>query len=90
MNRVLAAAFGSLVMLAAEAAYGQEPDSAAADPGYVFGTGAGADGSARDEPQSPRLFTIGSLDVRIWAPVEAHYNGAANRDPAGEPFWDKG
>jgi hypothetical protein len=90
MNRVFAVAFGGLVMLAAVAAYGQEPNSPAADPGYVFGTGHGADGSARNELQSPPLFTIGGLDGHIWAPVEPHYNGAANRDPAAERFWNGG
>ena len=90
MNRVLAVAFGGLVMLAAVAAYGQEPNSPDADPGCVFGIGPGADGSAQDEPQSPPLFALGGLDVRIWAPVEPHYNGAANRDSAGEQFWNGG
>jgi hypothetical protein len=90
MNRVLAVAFGGLVMLVAAAAYGQEPNSPAADPGYVFGIGPGAGGSAQDELPSPPLFTIGGLDVRMWAPVEPHYNGAANRDPAAEPFWNGG
>ena len=90
MNRVLAVAFGGLVMLAAVTAYGQEPNSPAAAPGYVFGIGHGADGSAQDQPQSPPLFTIGGLDGRIWAPVEPHYNGTANRDPAAEPFWNGG
>jgi hypothetical protein len=90
MNRSLAVAFGGLVMLAAAAAFGQEAGSPTADPGYVYGIGPGADGSARDEPQSSPLFTIGGLDVQIWAPVEPHYNGAASRDPAGEPFWNGG
>jgi len=90
MNRALAVAFGGLVMLAAVAAYGQETNSPISDPGYVFGTGPGADDAARGEPQSPPLFAIGGLEVRIWAPMEPPYNGAANRDPAGELFWNGG
>jgi len=90
MNRNLAVAFGGLVILAAAAAYGQEPNSPAADTSNVFGAGSAADGSAWEEPQSPTLFTIGGLDVHIWTPVEPHYNGEADRDPAGEPFWNAG
>jgi hypothetical protein len=60
--------------------------SLAADTGHVFGIGP----SAQDEPQSSTLFTIGGLDLHIWAPVEPHYNGEANRDPAGEPLWTPG
>jgi hypothetical protein len=90
MNRIIAVAFGGLAVVAASMAHGQERSSLAPDAGYVFGVGLTADGSARDEPRSAPLFTIGSLPVRVWAPVEPHYNGDANRDPAAESLWGPG
>jgi hypothetical protein len=89
MNSKIAVAFGGLIVLAASAAYGQALNSFAADTGYVTGLGYAADGSARHEPSSP-LFAIDGLDVHIWAPLEPHYNGEADRDPAAEPLWNAG
>jgi hypothetical protein len=87
MNRTIAVALGGFVVLAASAAYGQERRSPVVEAGHLFTAGPSADSSARDEPRSPSLFTIGGLDVHVWAPVEPHYNGAANRDPAAQSFW---
>ena len=89
MNRTIAVAFGGFAVIAASAAYGQERSSPAIDASQVFGARPSADGSTRDEPRSP-LFTIGGLDVRVWTPVEPHYNGEANRDPAAESLWGAG
>ena len=74
--------------MAASTAHGQERSSLTSDKGYPFGVGSAADGSARDEPRSPPLFTLGGLKVRVWAPVEPSYNGDADHDPAGEVLWD--
>ena len=90
MNRIIAVAFGGLAVVAASTAHGQERSSLTPDAGYVFGVGPAADGSGRDEPRSPPLFTLGGVDVRVWAPVEPHYSGDANRDPAAEPLWGAG
>ena len=90
MNPMITVAFGGLAVLAASTAYGQERNSSSIDTGYVFGAGPAADGSARNEPGSPPLFTIGGVDVRVWAPVEPHYNGEANRDPTEESLWGPG
>jgi hypothetical protein len=87
MNPMIAVAFGGFALLAAATAHGQEQNTPALDPGYVYGAGAAAEGSTRDEPRSPPLFTIGGLDVRVWAPVQPHYNGENNRDPAAEALW---
>jgi hypothetical protein len=48
--------------------------------------GQGVVGSPPGEPQSSPLFTFGGLNVRVWAPVEPHYNVDANRNLAGEPL----
>jgi hypothetical protein len=90
MNPMITVAFGGLAVLAASTAFGQERSSSAVDTGYVFGAGPVADGFARDESQSPPLFTIGGVGVRVWAPMEPHYNGEANRDPAAESLWGPG
>jgi ABC-type glycerol-3-phosphate transport system substrate-binding protein len=34
------------------------------------------------------LFTIGHLEVHVWAPVEPHYDANMNRTIAGDPPWD--
>jgi hypothetical protein len=87
MNPIMAVAFGGLAVLAASNASGQERGSPIPDTGQAYGIGSAADGAARDEPRSRPLFTVGGLDVRVWAPVEPHYNGDANRDPAAESLW---
>jgi hypothetical protein len=90
MNVILTAALGGLAMVAASAAFGQERSSLAPDTGYELGTEPGANGSAQGEPRTFPLFTLGDLDVRVWTPLEPHYNAEANRDPAAEPFWGAG
>jgi hypothetical protein len=90
MNPMITAAFGGFVVLAASTAYGQERSSPAVDTDDVFGAGVVANGSLRDEPGSSPLFTIGGMGVRVWAPVEPHYNGEANRDPTAESLWGPG
>jgi hypothetical protein len=87
MSPMITVAFGGLAVLAASTVHAQERNSSAAGTGYVFGAGPVADGSARDESRSPPVFTIGGLDVHVWAPVEPHYNGEANRDPTAESLW---
>jgi hypothetical protein len=90
MNRILAIACGGLAVVVASNAHGQARSSPPPVPGYVAGVGSSADGSVRSEPRPTPMFTFGDLDVHIWAPVEPPYNGDANRDPAGVPFWSAG
>ena len=90
MNRTIAIALVGFAVVAASTAYGQEePGSPIVGESHVFGAGLSGDGSALDQSPSP-LLTIGGLDVRVWAPMEPHYNGEANRDPAAEPLWGAG
>jgi hypothetical protein len=86
MNPIMTFAFGSLALLAASGAYAQQRNSPAAGASYVFGAGPTSGGSP-DAPGSSPLFTIGGVGVHVWAPVEPHYNGEANRDPAAESLW---
>jgi hypothetical protein len=76
--------------MVASAANGQERRSPLPDTGQALGIGSTADGAAQDEPQSRPLFTVGNLDIRVWAPVKLHYNPDANRNLAGEPPWTRG
>ena len=39
-------------------------------------------------PQSRPLFTIGKLEVHIWAPMEPYYDANMNRTAAENPIWD--
>ncbi|MEA2743898.1 MAG: hypothetical protein QOG25_2269 [Acetobacteraceae bacterium] len=90
MHPIMAVALGGLAVMAASNANGQEPGPPIPDTSHAYGIGSTADDAARDEPRSPPLFTVGGLDVRVWAPVEPHYNSGANRDPAAESLWHAG
>ena len=54
--------------------------------------------SAQDQPHSvsggalemPPLFTIGRVEVRVWAPVPPPYNVEANGDLATRYLWGMG
>jgi hypothetical protein len=90
MHPIMAVALSGLAVMVASTANSQERSSPMPDTGHAYGIGSAADGAARDEPRSPPLFTAGGLEVHVWAPVEPHYNGDANRDPAAEPLWHAG
>jgi hypothetical protein len=90
MNRILTLAFGGIALVAASTAYGQEPGSQIPNAGYMFGLGPDVNGSGQSEQRSLPLFTLGELDIHVWAPMQPHYNANANRDPAAEPFWNGG
>jgi hypothetical protein len=87
MHPIMAVALGGLAVMVASTANSQERNSPMPYTGQAYGTGSAADGAARDEPPSRPLFTVGGLDVHVWAPAEPHYNGDADRDPAAEPLW---
>jgi hypothetical protein len=38
----------------------------------------------------PPLFTFDGIEVRAWAPVQAHYSAQANRNLAALPIWNAG
>ena len=40
--------------------------------------------------QSRPLFTIGGLEVHVWAPLEAPYNAKMNRSGVEDPLWSQG
>jgi hypothetical protein len=90
MHPIMAVVFGGLAVVVVSTANGQERRSPMPGTGHAFGIGSAADGAAQDEPQSCALFTVGNLDVHVWAPVEPHYNGEADRDPAAESLWARG
>jgi hypothetical protein len=41
-------------------------------------------------PQTRPLFTIGRVEVRVWAPVAPSYNAEANGDLAAREIWGAG
>jgi hypothetical protein len=96
MNRCVAVVFGVVVVAGLPTANGQEPIpqppsvgqvTAPGQTGFVSTTGFV---SGRDDRQSRPLFTLGGLGVRVWAPLERHYNVEANRNLAGQSIWDAG
>ena len=38
-------------------------------------------------PESRPLFSIGKLEVHIWAPMEPYYDANMNRNAAANPIW---
>jgi hypothetical protein len=46
--------------------------------------------SQRSEQQSRPLFTIGGVEVHLWAPVEQPYDSHMNRTAAANPMWESG
>ena len=40
--------------------------------------------------QAPPLFTIGRIEVHVWAPVAPPYNAEANEDLATKNIWGAG
>jgi hypothetical protein len=41
-------------------------------------------------PRTPPLFSIGGIEVRVWAPVAPPYNAEANGDLAARDIWSAG
>src|ERR1700719_3080706 len=75
MNRCVAIVFGVVVVARAATANGQEQYSQLPSVDQVTTSGFV---SGRDDRQSRPLFTLGGLNVRIWAPLEPHYDAEAN------------
>ena len=88
MNMIRAAVLGVTVLMAATAvpALAQSPQLPNTS-GMTQAPGiAGA--PQQSERQSRPLFTIGGLEVHMWAPVEPYYNANINRPLAEVPLWD--
>ena len=87
MNRCIAVVFGVVAVAGAATANGQELYPQPPGVGQVTAPGSV---SGRDDRQSRRLFTLDGLDVRVWAPLEPHYNAESNRNLAGQTIWGAG
>jgi hypothetical protein len=90
MNRIVAVVFSVIVVAGATAAYGQERNPQVPGAAQVTGIGPAGAGPQEGERQSRLLFTFGGTNVRIWAPVERHYNAKANRNLAKQTIWGAG
>ena len=90
MNTTGALMLAIFVAVGATTASGQEqyPNKAGANP--QVGASIAEVAPEPSDQQSRPLFTIGGLPVRAWAPVEPHYNAAANRNLAADPLWGPG
>ena len=86
MQTMRAAIFGSLLVLLASSAFAQAPGSGPAGGLLTFGGRSVAVGPSLNAQPTP-LFFIGGLPFGIWAPVEASYDAAANRNLAASPTW---
>ena len=75
----------ALLMASVGAARAQSPQV----PDYGQATTAAAvPGGPRDSvAQSRPLFSIGKLEVHIWAPMEPYYDADGNRTAAANPIW---
>ena len=87
MNRSVAVVFGVVVVAGSPTANGQEPNPQPPSVDQVAATGQTGFVSSQDRRQSHPLFTLGGLGVRVWAPLEPHYNVEANRNLAGQSIW---
>jgi hypothetical protein len=90
MNRCVAVVFGVVLVARATTASGQEQNPQLPGIGQVTAPGLTGIVSGRDDRQSRPLFTLGGLGVRVWAPLEPHYNAEANRNLAGESIGGAG
>jgi hypothetical protein len=90
MNTTGALILGTFVAVGATAASGQEQYPTKAGANRQIGTFTATVAPEPSDLQSRPLFTIGGLPVRVWAPVEPHYNAAANRNIAADPLWGPG
>jgi hypothetical protein len=85
MKTTRAIFFASIGVLAATAAYAQQPSPAGGPLGFSGQTAAA--GPRQAPTQARPLFTIGGLPIGIWAPVPPPYDAAANRNAAANPLW---
>jgi hypothetical protein len=90
MNTTGALMLGIFVAVGATTASGQEQYPMKADTNQQIGASTAEVAPEPSDQQSRPLFTIGGLPVRAWAPVESHYNAAANRNLAADPLWGPG
>jgi hypothetical protein len=87
MNMIRLAALGATVLMAATSV------SALAQSPQVPNTSGTTEAPVPTAPQqgerqSRPLFTVGGLEVHMWAPVQAYYNSNINRPLAEVPIWD--
>ena len=90
MNRSVAVVFGVVVVAGLPTANGQEPNSQPPSVDQVTTAGQTGFVSGRGDRQSHPPFKLGGLGVRVWAPLEPHYNVEANRNLAGQSIWSAG
>lgn len=77
----------AFVAVATTSTFGQQRVLAAAVTNHQLGASNTLVLPGSGDWQSRPLFHIGGLPVYAWAPVEAPYNGAANRNLAADPLW---
>jgi hypothetical protein len=87
MNMIRSVALGATVLMAATSvsALAQSPQV----PNSSGTTEAPVPAAPQQNGRQSRpLFTIGGLEVHLWAPVEPYYNANINRPIAEVPLWD--
>ena len=85
-------AFGAVVLgmaalVAATAASAQAQIPEGPDTGQMARAPALPPAPRDGKPQSRALFTIGGVEVHLWAPVEPPYDPDLNRNLAADPLW---
>jgi hypothetical protein len=85
MNRAGVMILGGFVAVMSTAASAQTQTQATAETNRQIG--ASTNPVAHETGESPPLFKIGGLAVRVWTPVERDYNAAADSNLAADPLW---
>jgi hypothetical protein len=86
MNTLGAVILGALPLLMTTAAFGQEQSREFTGSSQITGSWPTGTDTRQDVQQTPPLFTIGKMPVRVWAPVPPPYSADANRNFAADPI----
>ncbi|HEY0182534.1 MAG TPA: hypothetical protein VGC09_06960 [Rhodopila sp.] len=90
MKMIGAVALGAVALMAATAATAQAQNPQVPDSTLFSRAPAAPPASLQAQSQPRPLFTIGGLEVHLWAPVESPYNANMNRNQAANPLWEAG
>jgi hypothetical protein len=85
MNVIRTIALGAMALMVATAASAQTRSSPTPSASQVMGAPANP-----QRNESRPLFTIGGLEVHVWAPRERPYDAHMNQTAAADPMWEAG
>ncbi len=83
----------AIIVAGAASARAQSGDAVGVGPGVTEAPGHVLEApfflpDGQTDAQRPRpLFTIGGLQIDLWAPIESYYDANVNRNLAADPLW---